>query len=599
MTPLISAQNISKSFSGKRLFSDISLVINEGERLVLIGSNGAGKSTLLKILAELTDADEGIVSRRQAVIISVVSQEHLFSPDATAHDIVGLRASEDPLHREGQIAKALGSCGFIDSTVRVGSLSGGWLKRLAIAQALVNEPELVFFDEPTNHLDIEGILWLEELIQRGSFSSVCISHDRYFIEKIAKRVIELDQKYPGGYLSSEGSYSDFLDNRAAYLEQREQNRVSLASKVRRESAWLRQGAKARTTKSKHRIEEAGKLITELKEMPRDKGSVNLDFAASSRRTKELLAIRSIEKSFGDKKLFSQLSLVVSPGMRIGIVGPNGSGKSTLLKTLLGTLTPDRGEVTPASTLRLSFFDQSRSQLNREESVQHALCGDGSSVVFQGREIHATGWAAKFLLRPDQLKLPVGSLSGGEQARVLLARIMREPTDLLIFDEPTNDLDIDTLNVLEESLIEYPGAILIVTHDRYLLDRVATHVIGLSGNGESLMFASYQQWEESRRQKPTPKGAEEESPKQKQKSTAKVRFSYSEQREWDSIEAAIELAEEDKNRIAGALNAPENAANAQRLAELCGKLAESEAKISSLYTRWEELSVMQASFPRKT
>lgn len=589
---LVSLQQVTKLVSGRTLFEGITFVLAEGERLALIGPNGAGKSTLLKIVAGLTEPDEGQVTTRRGLRVAYVPQQEEFASGKSVRELLEeVLVGVDQNDRDGRIARTLGLTGFNQGAIQAETLSGGWKKRLSIARGLVQEPELLLLDEPTNHLDIDGIEWLEQLLNNIRCSVAFISHDRYFLESAAKRVIELDRRYPGGFLSVSGNYSEFLARRSEYYEQRQQQQDSLANKVRREVEWLRQGAKARTTKSKHRTDEANRLISELKSIDLATRKPRLEFLGGAKQSKELLKVEDLEFSRGGKVLGSELSFLLSRGVRLGIVGPNGSGKSSLIKIILGENQPDAGKVLRASNLKIAVFDQARTSLNPEQSLEEALIGDGKSFVWNGVEYTAIAWGKRFLFRPEQLSLPIKRLSGGEQARVLISKLMRTPADILILDEPTNDLDIPTLEVLEESIDEFPGAVVLVTHDRYLLDRVSTQVVGLSGDGVSEVFASYLQWEMARearsaqqkgRAKKVPQPNGSDSPR------SRTGLSFTEQHELAGMEKAIEVAEKQLSTIELALAAPEAAMDQEMLTRLCDELATAQAEVDRLYARWDEL-----------
>ncbi len=361
---------------------------------------------------------------------------------------------------------------------------------VALARQLVRDPDLLLLDEPTNHLDLEGILWLEELLSAARFSFLVISHDRYFLENVTNRVIDLNQSYADGYLSIKGTYSDFLLKRDEYLDAQAARETALASRVRREVEWLHRGAKARRTKAKGRIQQAGQMMEDLAELKtRNAGqsAMQIDFSATHRQTRKLLSAKDVKKEMGGRLLFDHLNMVLSPGTRLGLLGRNGSGKSTLIRLLSGQLQPDSGEVWLAEGLRVVVFDQSRRQLDRNLTLRQAISLNGTdTVVYRDQGMHITAWARQFLFRAEQLDMPVSNLSGGEQSRVLIARLVQQPADLLILDEPTNDLDIPSLEVLEESLSDFPGALLLVTHDRFMLDRVSTELLALDGQGGALV-----------------------------------------------------------------------------------------------------------------
>ncbi len=601
MSLLISCQSISKTFGARPLFENISLTISEGERIGLIGPNGAGKSTLIQILAGVQTPDSGSVSLRKLVTTGYVPQDPVFDSDITVAAV--LDAVLDGKHledyeRESLVEITLSRFGFSDPSVRALSLSGGWRKRLAIAQAVIASPDLVLLDEPTNHLDLQGILWLEKFLRSAPFASVIVSHDRYFLENVVSDMVEINRTYPDGLFRVKGSYSEFLIRREDFLAAQSKQQEALSNIVKREIEWLRRGAKARTRKSKARIGDAGRHIGDLAELNERmaKGTTQVEFTASDRKTKRLLVAENLSKSMGGRILFEGLNCTLSPGIRLGLVGANGSGKTTLLKVLGGELSPDGGTVQRADGLRVVYFDQNREQLNLEEPLRTALSPYGDSVIYKDRTIHVAGWAKRFLFRNEQLDVAVGRLSGGERARVLIARLMLQPADLLFLDEPTNDLDISTLEVLEENLSDFPGALVLVTHDRYMLDRVSTLVLGLDGNGGAGLFADYSQWEEAQSKVTasvpdlSPKTARPEPAPAAAVPAQKKRLSYLENREWESMEAQIEAADKELTVLQSDLHDPEIMRDPRRLQQSYDKLQAAQQAADQLYARWAELEV---------
>ncbi len=600
MSLLISCQSISKTFGARPLFENISLTISDGERIGLIGPNGAGKSTLIQILAGVQTPDSGGVSLRKLVTTGYVPQDPVFDSDITVAAVLEAALAGRHLEeyeRESIVEITLSRFGFSDPTVRALSLSGGWRKRLAIAQAVIASPDLVLLDEPTNHLDLQGILWLEKFLRSAPFASVIVSHDRYFLENVVSDMVEINRTYPDGLFRVKGSYSEFLIRREDFLAAQSKQQEALSNVVKREIEWLRRGAKARTRKSKARIGDAGRHIGELAELNERmaKGITQVEFIASDRKTKKLLVAENLSKSMGGRILFEGLNCTLSPGIRLGLVGANGSGKTTLLKVLGGELDPDGGTVQRADGLRVVYFDQNREQLNLDEPLRTALCPYGDSVIYKDRTIHVAGWAKRFLFHSEQLDVAVGRLSGGERARVLIARLMLQPADVLFLDEPTNDLDIATLEVLEENLSDFPGALVLVTHDRYMLDRVSTLVLGLDGNGGADLFADYSQWEEA--QSKVKSSAPDLSPKSAKPEaiaatppSSKKRLSYLENREWESMEAQIEAADQDLAAHQRNLHDPEIMRAPKRLQESYEKLQAAQQAADQLYARWAELEV---------
>jgi len=605
MPVVLSCQNLSKSFTHRPLFTDITLSFDDSERVGLIGPNGAGKSTLLKILAGIENSDDGSVSKRKDLRAMYLAQQDPELPDGmTIRQAIEDAFSGDPSERVSAVGSTIGQCGFTDPDLVVQSLSGGWKKRVALARLLVNSPDFLLLDEPTNHLDFAGIEWCERFLTRYQGGVIVISHDRTFLQNVCTRIVEISPRYPDGHYSHSGTYADFLEKREEYLNQLGQQMDRLANRVRREVEWLRQGARARTTKSGARIKEAERMIGELREMG-DRSSITdrsaITFDATGRKTKDLLIIEEGEKSLGGKTLFKNLSMKVAPGMKLGIVGPNGSGKSTLLKVIASQEELTEGKITRAPGLRISYFDQHKINIGQDVTLRYALSPDGQSVVYQNEQMHIVSWARRFLFRVDQLDTRVEELSGGERSRVLLARLMSTPADLLILDEPTNDLDIPTLEILEESLEEFQGAVAVVTHDRYLLSNVATHIIGLDGTGGAHPMADFAQWEEFfkqfERSRQSPAQKNRSQPQERIRET-RVKLSYQEQKELSGMEEKILKAEGEVERYQGECQKPEVFSDPIKMKEVSDKLHDAERAVEALYKRWEELEAKKAEAEKR-
>lgn len=587
---LVSLKNISKAFTAHPLFLNITLGFQVGERLGLIGPNGSGKSTLLKILAGIESPDSGEINLKRDARMVYLPQVDLFDPDQTIEEVLLAalpKEGEDSDHFQSMREMAR-QMEFPDRGQKAGSLSGGWRKRLALARALIQEPDLLLLDEPTNHLDLEGILWLETLLQKAPFAFVLVSHDRYFLENVTNRIVELNRLYPEGYLRVEGNYSAFLQKREDFLQGQTKQEQVLGNKVRREIEWLRRGPKARRTKAQYRIDAAGKLQDDfqaVKTRNAQTRTVQIEFDATQRKTKKLLEAKGLSLTRGGQMLFSSLDLTLSPGTCLGIMGRNGIGKSSLMHLLNGDLNPDTGSIRRADQVTTVFFDQKREQLDPTLTLKQALAPAGDSVVFQDRPIHVASWAKRFLFRPDQLGLPLSLLSGGEKARVLIARLMLQTADILLLDEPTNDIDIPTLEVLEDGLREFPGAVVLITHDRFLLDNLCDRLLVLDGQGTAQFFADYDQWLTARQEKPKEAAPTKKPIKSKSKPT---KLPYAEQCELNKMEATIEQAEQAAEVSRQALSDPAIMSNAAQLAELYAKLEGQEQEVARLYARWEEL-----------
>jgi len=607
LPPIINVQEISKAFEANPLFQNVSFTVTEGDRIGLIGPNGSGKSTLLRILAGDEDPDSGEVAFRKRLRVSYVEQDSQFKSGATVRSVVEDAMERGKVHsteRGTPFAETLGRAGFEDLEAQAASLSGGWQKRLAIVEALVQAPDIVLLDEPTNHLDLAGIEWLEEVLALAAFASVIVSHDRYFLENIATDMAELSRVYPDGILRVRGSYSTFLEKKEEFLRAQSKRQEALENLVHNEIEWLRRGAKARTRKSKARIGKANELIGDLADlnMRTRTATAQIDFTASDRKTKRLIELEDLSYQIPVAKseprtLFEKLNFVLTAGMRVGLVGPNGSGKTTLLRLLRGELTPSSGAITRAEWLRIVYFDQTR-ELDTNVTLRRALAPEGDSVIYQDRVIHVASWAAKFLFTGEQLNQPVERLSGGERARVLIAQLMLQPADVLLLDEPTNDLDIPTLEILEESLLEFRGSLVLVTHDRYMLDRVSTIVLGLNGQGGAESFADYSQWEiwqaESRH---SSKGEARSTPRSAtsgESSSAKTKLSYLEAREYSSIEERVAEAEKVLQAKREQLEDPAIASDGPRLLAAHAEMEEAQDKVDELYARWSELEKKKSS-----
>ncbi len=601
---LLSCQNLSKSFGARPLFENLSLGLFEGERTGLIGPNGTGKSTLLKILAGEEKSDSGIMSVRKGLKVGYLAQRDHFEQPAegcTVRDAIlkglsdlGLEDWEVDIRADQGLEEA----GFTNPDQQVSKLSGGWRKRLAILTQVLREPDLLLLDEPTNHLDMEGVLWLESFMENLNFAFLVVTHDRRFLEKVGNRIIELNKRYPEGYFGNTGNYTQFLEKREDLFNSQAQRESTVANQVRREIEWLRRGPKARQTKQQARIDRAGDLMGELDELSfrNSQGkSVDIDFSGSQRQTQRLVAASKVAKTYGGRKLFGPLDLLLTPGDKLGLLGENGSGKSTLLKLFAGEVHPDTGTLKQAENLRVVTFDQHRDQLDLKLTLRKALCESGDYVFYKGSPIHVASWATRFLFNVEQLDRPLTKFSGGEQSRVLIARLMLKPADLLLLDEPTNDLDIPSLEVLEQSLLEFPGALVLVTHDRYLLDRVSKQILALDGKGNADFFADLSQWEDFRlEQREKNKGKVDETPKPVVvEAKPKKALSFKESKELKEIDVEIQAAEKELKTAKAKLEDPKIASDVSKLLEHQKTVDAGQARIETLFKRWEELEAKRS------
>lgn len=632
---LVAAHGIVKRYGPTTVLDGVSISIEDGDRLGLIGRNGAGKSTLVRILAGAEEAEAGELMRRRGLTLAVVSQAPKLDPQLTVEAAVltglahhqaihdELRQVEARLHAaraeemselielQAQLLSALErqsawsfahQADAISLALRLppkdrtlGSLSLGELRRVALAVGLLEAPELLILDEPTNHLDVETIEWLEETLRTYQGALVLVTHDRYFLDNVATRIAEIDR---GDLRAYDGNYTEYLIKKAERdaIEARTEHHRQRA--IEAELVWVRASAPARTTKQKARLDRFDAMVANRPKV--SAGEASFRIPHPPRLGKTILELHGVSKSYGARTLVRKLDLLLKKGDRIGVVGPNGAGKTTLLKIILGELSPDEGEVVRPPNTVIVYADQARADLDEGNSVMEEVAGDGDKVWVGDTPIQVQTFLGQ-LLFPDSLqRAKVGALSGGEKSRVSLAKSLRQAGNLLILDEPTNDLDLATLRVLEEALLEYPGCALIVSHDRYFLDRVTTAVLAFEGDGRVVLYeGSHQSYRE--RLKRSPASAPEKSEKKPAESPAargapgssaakKKRRSWKEEQEYKTMEAAILEAEGRAASLEQELYAPESAKKlGATLPERVKELEASKAEIERLYARWSELS----------
>lgn len=589
MTLFLNCQSLSMSFGSRILFQDLSFSIFSGNRIGLIGPNGSGKSTLLKILAGIENAKSGTISARRGLKVGYVPQTCEFENEKP--EIILMRAIHEDLpdYEKERLSQIwLSKLGFTGAEPSAELLSGGWKKRLKIAEALINAPDLLLLDEPTNHLDLEGILWLEKFLLKETTSYLLVSHDRYFLQNMVNRVIEIDPVYPSGLFAIEGTYANFLEKKEDFLKGQLEQERSLASKARKELHWLRQTPKARTTKAKSRIEDAHEVLeglSQVQDRNRQK-KVDIDFSATQRETQKLLVAKNLSKEIGGRLLFRRLDFLLSPGTRMGLMGPNGSGKTTLLRMLAQEVTPDQGTIKKADGLQIVYFDQHRMQFPSTLTLRQALAPDGEFVSFRGQKIHVNGWCKRFLFSPEILDMPLSKLSGGERARISIAHLMLQPADLLLLDEPTNDLDIPTLETLEENLLDFPGALVLITHDRCMLDRICNQFLALGNLDQNEIYPDYSQWEIAHKNQMNPPAVKEK--KEELSPPPSPKLSSAEKKEYGQLEGKILKLEEEIKKLSSKLEDPAIAGHPESLQALCTEIGLAENRIEQLYLRWEEL-----------
>lgn len=608
--PLLTGQRLEKSFASRTLFHDLSFGIPAKARIGLVGANGAGKSTLLKILAGLTSPDSGNVTTVRGLRVALLEQDAQFEAGLTVRAALANGASHAGLdEHDPQVLRV------VDQTLsrlelsniqeqEVLKLSGGWRRRVQIGAMLVTQPDLLLLDEPTNHLDAESILWLEEFLLSGDFTFILVSHDRLFLTRTVDRIYELDRRHPNGILTVNGGFSTYLERKAELMAGLGEREKRLANRLRRETEWLRRGAKARQTKQRARMEgaeELAKEVSHLKNLNR-KNRLNISFSNTEQAPEKLIDARRIALQLKDANsaannshfLFRELDLLVTSRSRIGLLGPNGCGKTTLIKTLLGEIPPSEGRVIRAETLSVVHFEQGRDSIDLQISVAKNLAREGDSVVYQGRAVNVKGYLSKFHFRPEQVDLPASRLSGGERARLRIAQTLLQPASLLILDEPTNDLDFETLETLEEALDEYQGAVLIVSHDRTFLDNVTDEIWAFAtpDSPKLTRYASYLQWELARADwaptedsvRATKTAASKADKKSETSPSAKTKISFKEKFEFEQMEQVIATAETELRTLEAAVSGIATKDKAAHYA----KIANLQDKVESLYARWAEL-----------
>jgi ATP-binding cassette subfamily F protein uup len=606
---LASAYQLEKSFATRLLFRGLTFAIESGDRIGLIGPNGAGKSTMLRILAGQTKPDKGDLSMPKGLQVGFLEQTPEFAPGLTVFEAIhGATADPDDPRSYQVVAELISKLELGGPVVAedslIDSLSGGWRKRVALARELAREPLLLLLDEPTNHLDLESILWLEEFLAEAKFATMTVTHDRLFLQRVANRIFDLDPRNPNGLLTVAGDYTQYLEAKELLMHAQERREVVLKNTLRRETEWLRRGAKARQTKQQARIQRAGDLKDETQEVAARNVSrvAQIDFQSAGRNPQKLIEAIEISKSYGDRLLFENLTYTVSPKTRLGLLGKNGIGKSTLIRVLLGQEPSDTGSVKLAENLEVAYFEQNRQTLKPELTVIRNVCPEGDYVNFQGQFVFARSYLDRFLFRSEQMDMPVAKLSGGEQARLRIAQLMLQKANVLVLDEPTNDLDLATLNVLEDVLKEFKGAVILVTHDRYFLDQVVNDILAFplqpGDSAELERFASYEQWENwaiHRKSLPPSAnpgaGAGGKSGKATQAEAAPVKkrkLSFKEKFELEHMEENIHKAEARLGELQAESAKPEIATQGTKLTEIFAEIAALQSTIEKLYARWAEL-----------
>ncbi len=638
---LLRAANVQLSFGSRTVFQGLTFTIEEGERVGLVGVNGSGKSSLMKILAGAAKADTGELQLRRGALVTYLPQEPEFPEGATVASELSVSQAplKEALAAQSELAKRLESTpaegqqklleqmaalsdrieqlggwdtehhaktlldrlGVKDWDRPVAQLSGGLRKRVSIARALLTRPDLLLLDEPTNHLDADTVDWLEEELDKLPGALLLVTHDRYFLDGLVDRIVEIQ---PGeGVTSYPGNYQAYLEQKLVAQENAEVAQHKRERWIAQEVAWLRRGPEARRTKSKARIDRAQKLMAE-KGFQRPKVA-DLRVAAAPRLGHTVIEAEGLQKSFGERKVLSNVDFRLQRGERVGLVGPNGVGKTTFLRVLLGETPPDGGKLVIGKNTKVAYYDQQRAQLDLESTVYESASQGEDWVILGDQKVALRDYLDDLLFPVPMQRMKVKALSGGERNRLLLARLFLEGANVLVLDEPTNDLDIVTLNILERLLLDFGGSTLLVTHDRYFLDKVATSILTFEGGGRVTRYeGNYEMYRRLKAQteaqaasapaaKPAPAPKKEEPAAAAKPARKPGKLSYKEQRELDGMEAAIEAAETRKAELEAQLADPAVYSNGPKVAEVQKDLESTAAEVDRLYARWQELQDMAA------
>ena len=592
--PFVSLDRVSLAYGHLPLLDGVNVRIEAGERICVIGRNGAGKSTLLQVAGGDLPPDSGTVVRQTGLRVGRLAQDAALQDARSVFAVVSDGLSdlgEDEWQREHRVAPVLSRLG-LQPDAGAATLSGGWKRRVLLARALVGRPDLLLLDEPTNHLDIEAMTWLETFLVDYPGAVLFVSHDRVFLQRVATRIVELDR---GRLTSWPGDYAAFLRNREAALATEAVQQAKFDKRLAEEEAWLRQGIKARRTRNEGRVSALVAMRSERAARREQAGAVRLQADAGDRSGQLVLEATGVSKAFGANAVVSDVSVRVMRGDRVGLIGPNGSGKTTLLRLLIGELSPDVGDIRRGANVHVAYYDQQREQLDPERTVFDTIADGHDTVMVNGQSQHVHGYLRDFLFPPERASSPVKALSGGERNRLLLARLFTRPSNLLVLDEPTNDLDIETLELLEALLVDWPGTLLLVSHDRAFIDHVVTSTLVCEGGGRVQEYVGgYTDWLRQRRH-PEPQPQELRDLESRVRSpepgrhTGSAKLSYREQRELERLPGRIDEMESEQQRLNATVSDPAFYREAaETIHQTLARLEALQQALLDAYARWDEL-----------
>lgn len=603
---LVSLNEIQFSYGGRPLLENVTLQIERGERVGLVGRNGSGKSTLMKLISGELSPDDGQLLRGPGVRIGRLIQEVPTGNDSSVQEVVatGLTSTNregeapaeplEPWEQEHQVERVLSQMS-LDPHARFAALSSGMKRRVLLAQALVSQPDLLLLDEPTNHLDIEAVAWLEEFLIRYGGTLVFVTHDRVFLRKLSTRIIEVDR---GRLLDWPCDYTTFLQRKEAALEVEAQQQALFDKRLAQEEVWVRTGIKARRTRSEARVRELVKMREERRQRKDRVGNVRLVVQEAERSGRLVIEAKKIGFAWDQKPVLRDFSTLILRGDKIGVIGPNGSGKSTLLRLLLGKLTPTTGTVRLGTKLEVAYFDQLREQLDENKTAQENVGEGKQMLLINGQERHVLGYLQEFLFSPERARTLVRYLSGGERNRLMLAKLLMKPSNMLVLDEPTNDLDAETLELLEDLLIEYPGTVLLVSHDREFLNNVVSSTLVFEGDGLVNDYdGGYDDWLRQRTVSQTPTAFPETVMRPSKSGSAPRKLSFKEQRELESLPARIDELETEQAALHATMSVPSFYQQPKsEITATSAKLEALERELATVFARWESLEAVAHEKP---